>query len=286
MIRHRVPSSFPCDVLALARAFDVSEVRVVMHREGNNRGAAELLRTASGGYLVKLYRGQGLDRSFNSMERFAVAHEIAHIVMEREYGDAVLADADEYLVERWCNLFAARVLLPDSRLDAVKWENAISLVYLIDDLSKSGGVSRPVVAKRLIERGLHACILSGRVGKNSKGQSVFVVSWSASDLSMLHVNEHSHLREDHPLGRLIIGMDRQSVRWRHGLLVDGLEVAVRYRSDAFASYAAYDVCILPCIDHNPSLDFTPAQDLSQFATGTKPAFDQATEAFLFDPEVD
>lgn len=252
--REGLPLSFPLSVTNLCKHVGIRTVQVKLDEKGNSRGRALLLREPEGTYTIELYRDKDPDRPFNVMERFSIAHEVGHVLLHKKYGNDLNDVLALHAREDWCNSFAGFVLLPDAVIPAPHEISAVDLLYVLDDLAQKGRCSRQVAAYRLVERGFHACLLSGRVKQNVRHEDVLLIGWSASDLAVLSVNVHSHIGVTHPLGRLIVKMERQAETWKKGELVEGLQIAARCRQLGNGEPRIYDVAIVPSFSSTLTLE--------------------------------
>jgi len=80
---------------------------------------------------------------------FTIFHEYGHLALRR---GGICAEQNDVRVEKWCNQFAAALLLPEEEVRRqTGWVDSTEVVARLADQYR---VSRPAVAIRLIELGL------------------------------------------------------------------------------------------------------------------------------------
>lgn len=101
-----------------------------------------------------VYRVAPDKRVLSARERFTVAHEIAHALLENQHLPKPLRPSEYWKLESICDDFAARLLLPDrevsSRLSMVI--DAGSLLTSTHELATLTDTSLQVAARRLLEQ--------------------------------------------------------------------------------------------------------------------------------------
>ncbi|APT93019.1 hypothetical protein CPHO_09130 [Corynebacterium phocae] len=80
---------------------------------------------------------------------FSLAHEFGHVLLGQQ---GVSSDNDHHQVERWCNQFAATLLLPEALLADAQFENPIDIEYL-SKKSRTLGPSVEAIVWRLAALG-------------------------------------------------------------------------------------------------------------------------------------
>lgn len=89
-------------------------------------------------------------RDAKTAQLFSLAHELGHVVIGRQGVSGGEDDHNEN--ERWCNQFAAELLVPRDSLEDISVEQR-EIVKTISDLAPRFGVSREVLLWRLVELG-------------------------------------------------------------------------------------------------------------------------------------
>lgn len=83
-----------------------------------------------------------------SAQLFSLAHELGHVAIATE---GISGDGDSlHRVERWCNVFAAELLLPESEF-LKSFSRSQDLLDFVDKQTKKYGVSREAVVWRLVD---------------------------------------------------------------------------------------------------------------------------------------
>jgi Zn-dependent peptidase ImmA (M78 family) len=83
---------------------------------------------------------------------FTLFHEYAHLMIRRQGLCLEREDVDKRTVERWCNEFAASLLVPQDRLSRLAPRSGIT-IQNVESLATRFKVSRPVIALSLIRLG-------------------------------------------------------------------------------------------------------------------------------------
>jgi Zn-dependent peptidase ImmA (M78 family) len=169
----------PLQVEVLAAKIGVPVYRTT----GESRQTAELRRTAAGTYEILLYsRHARMSYRWSSRDRFAVAHELAHALIEERLGWNP-SDPQQYFArERWCHRFAGRLLIPQALVDTSDTGDAKAGISKLLRLSHQCGVSRRVAAWRLADaiKGVGYAELQWTLDR--RRHSVLQVRWSAPEL--------------------------------------------------------------------------------------------------------
>lgn len=129
-----------------------------------NRGHGGHLTRYSHGWTVVLSRSAALGSSdrVTSRDRFTIAHEIGHYLVEGRFGFRPASGGEYWLLEEACNLFALDLLAPDHLLaDVLHAEprTASELLELVGRLSRQAAISREPATRRLIARLHTRCAL-------------------------------------------------------------------------------------------------------------------------------
>lgn len=199
----------PVDLTATLDHFRMGQVIV----EGANRsGRLGGLRRIDGRWRPVVYRENRIASTteFTSQERFTIAHEIAHAIVE----DALFLRPERasqyWALEAACNQFAARLLIPESavRDQMVAIRGPASTLRAIRSLAASTATSLVTSSRRLLEfvPGTSAWGFSPPRSDAGAPQA-FVVAWSAGHRKEL-LTRHQRLDDSHSLYGLVSGDPR------------------------------------------------------------------------------
>lgn len=91
---------------------------------------------------------------FNQLERFVIAHELGHLVLHRNGGKHPSGPSEYWRIERLCDEFARRLLIPDESIPKLTPENGASALEQLRAsvlLSQKGAVPWSAAARRISE---------------------------------------------------------------------------------------------------------------------------------------
>jgi hypothetical protein len=169
LVQDRWQANAPVDVETLLGQFNATVDYADMEEEGS-------VQRAEDSYVVRINRNVPVTR-----QRFTLAHELGHIVL----GRLIQSDSswiryrwkrgrpEPILEERFCDLFASRLLIPDQSLvDLSDWRT-VSLAH-IAARAQQLNVSFSAMMGRVVEAlpGRAGGLWIGRCGKPSDAQAV------------------------------------------------------------------------------------------------------------------
>jgi Zn-dependent peptidase ImmA (M78 family) len=174
------PDASRLDIDALLRSMAIKVRRVDPQRtsikDGETHGAA------SRGYEIVCV-GSAEVRS-----RFTLAHELGHVLLDRDLDCRPLTKTEYWKHEVICNDFAARLLIPESAVADLPrkspWRET-------DGVAREYDVSWEVAARRITEVWPQLSVIAGRLTRNRAGERVFLVQESCGrEVSGIAVKRH------------------------------------------------------------------------------------------------
>jgi hypothetical protein len=100
-------------------------------------------------------RGKQSSDDYNSWQRFVIAHELAHLILDRAGQVSTYDRSDYWKAEEVCNRFAGNLLLPDHALQPLLTDLGVascsSLVEFIPKIAQRACVMWETVAYRISE---------------------------------------------------------------------------------------------------------------------------------------
>lgn len=202
--------SAPIHVRALLRRFGVALEKRLGDpdiREG------EVRRTSAGRYIVYIVRRDGQPAILTPRERFTLAHELGHILLDRRFGLRP-GDHDEYTaVEHACNEFAASVLVPRSAIEPSAILDSVAAFELLRRTRLRCQVSTLVAGRQLANLRSDVAYFEGLITRNADGEQVVAVQWSAGMLPGFSASLRPYLSYDHPLSAALL---ERSHKWMVG----------------------------------------------------------------------
>ncbi len=189
----------PIDLAAVLRSTG-AELEVRPDRMTDFVGA---LKHSANGSRIVLYDSL-INASLSSRQRFTIAHEIGHYLLER-WGIPHPAGKREYWMrERLCNRFAAALLVPDTAVRYAVAPHPTSSGDLYGRLRlivDRAGVSPEVACKR-IELAIDE-FSSWEIEDFGKPGVLGRVRWIAGDAGTLGLNRAAYVPYHHRLGTLV-----------------------------------------------------------------------------------
>lgn len=151
-------------------------------------------RSKGGGYEITIYPHRSHHR-----ERFTLAHELAHVLIEERLAWHPTSRREYFVREEWCNRFANRLLVPERLVRKCKVDQPSAAFRSVLWISNSCTVSKEVAARRLATAypGFGMAELNSQL-QSSKGV-VTQIAWAAPEAPELGLRRHKILREGHPI---------------------------------------------------------------------------------------
>lgn len=181
-------------------------VRLEKHVVQQGQRLAEVRRTPSGCYKVSLFRAHSRPERLSPRERFTLAHELGHVLIDIRYAWRPVTKQEYVFCEQICNSFAGALLVP-AKVVAREAQSALSpaaAVVGLLRLSSECRVSPEVAGRRLVETCPGLGLLSAIRTTNARKREVLSVKWSASSSGDIHLARNVHLSWDSELGRALL----------------------------------------------------------------------------------
>jgi hypothetical protein len=171
-------------------------------------GSGELRKAVHGGYQIVLFRAHAEPRPLKPRERFTVAHELGHLLLEERYQWRPATSAEYHRREDYCNQFAAHLLVPTGQLEQLLLPSPAAALGLLFHTSETCRVSFEVAARRIADYYEGIAYLLAAETKNKRGEQVFISRWSAGLLGQAQIPRGKHLRDSDPIGGLLLDLQR------------------------------------------------------------------------------
>lgn len=191
-------SKLPIDTAGIARRLDVRVRCEDLHLAKHD---GEVRRTSSGKYEITVRKGDPAPR-----RRFTLAHELAHVLLDKRFSLRANSKREYWEHEQWCNEFAGRLLVPSAILDTAVLETPRAALNTLWRLRAVCQVSPETAARRIVQHSSSVAYLAVRRTMNAEGDTVFEVTWRASSLGAAPTpNRGSHLLPGDPLRNALTG---------------------------------------------------------------------------------
>lgn len=190
----------PIDLPAVLDSFGVGEPLVEVGR-GRHGG----LRKVGPRWHPVVYRDTPGPSRLSARERFTVAHELAHAILEDSLHLRPVRDAQYWALEGVCDDFASRLLIPEPVVSESRASvrDASSALLWIERLASATETSLAASARRLL-RGTAELSAWGiqEISKRPPESTVYQVLWAAGE-KRHDLTTRSHVIAANPLFRAI-----------------------------------------------------------------------------------
>lgn len=193
--------ALPVQIRHLLKELDVDLIKEV---EPKRDGSGELRKSSRSNYQIVLFRATDAPRPLRPRERFTVAHEIGHLLLEERYQWHPTTSADYHLREDFCNQFAAHLLIPEEQLDQLLLPSATAALGHLLHVSQTCRVSLEVAARRIAGHVPNIAYVTVIETKNRGGERVFASLWGAGRTGNISMARRKHFRYIDPLGRFLL----------------------------------------------------------------------------------
>jgi hypothetical protein len=199
------------------------------------------LEFRDGMWSVVIPRSGPIDAaSLKPRERFTVAHEVAHYLVEARFGYRPGNKREYWSLEEVCNDFASNLLLPAHAIKAFVDPAPSSAAELADrtmEVARSGGVSFEAAARRmlaLLPDG--ACIAS--ILRAGRDAPYGAIGWVAQNREWLNGGRGRKLAASEPLASVTTRRAWATPGERAGIQLDGASDAVLWPGNGVVMLAA------------------------------------------------
>jgi hypothetical protein len=191
-------SGIPLDFL---RLLELLRIRL---RRSADSGPSHVIKLDARNYEIVLTRHyRSHSQALTSGQRFTVAHELGHILLDYKYKLRPSSPKVFHDVEHWCNAFASRLLIPEDSLINVKLSAWKELPGLLLSLTRTFLAPEAVVARRLGQRYPALFLARAVAHNNAKGNYVLRVQWATDNSSLFGIVRGSHITDTHLLAPLL-----------------------------------------------------------------------------------
>lgn len=153
--------SVPLHLLHLLKELGLG-LRIARSRDENHKGD---LRRGEAGWeivVVRPSRGPIEELGLSNQERYTIAHEISHYLVEAWFGFRPSTSGEYWALEEVCDEFADRLLVSDQLLAGLDPNlSAHQLVGTVKRLARRAGAPPKATAKRVIQTRRDACAALG-----------------------------------------------------------------------------------------------------------------------------
>ncbi len=216
--RLSLQSGIPVDLKGLLR-----QLRIDLER--STSGAPTILTKPSPrSYKIVLAGSRaGSREELSSGDRFAVAHEIGHVLLDYEFGFRPTNRRHYHAAETLCNAFASWLLVPDASLEEVRIKSWAELPRVIQRIHVSHAVPLATAAHRVADRFPKLWMCEAlRVSANKRPRPLRI-RWTVGNASLLDVVQNRRITPSHLLSGFL---DAGSWPRRLSVAVNGTTVRV------------------------------------------------------------
>lgn len=167
-------------------------IKVVRHRSVID---GEVRRLRNGLYEIRVTSSPVAPRRI----RFTVAHELGHVLLDKELGIRPKSRREYWQHERWCDDFAGNLLVP---APALALFNRSDPFGSLDRIVEEYDVSLAVAGVRVADCATDMTFISARLKQDARDERVLRVTTCAGGLLPI-VRPNCHLRRTSRLGRTV-----------------------------------------------------------------------------------
>lgn len=201
----KLAASPAADILALCNRLGV-KIRKTYSKDYKNAS----LVLAPSGYEISLPCPSRENSKFSSFQRFLLAHELGHVLLEREFSATAASEGDYWQFEELCDYFARAVLLPEAYIKSKLGKTEASprdRLGLTNFIANNTSVPWPAVAHRVVEFDKQFALFRVEILPSLLAKPKLVIDVSTLKDKALQRCEFS---DDNELGRLIYQMGKKS----------------------------------------------------------------------------
>jgi IrrE N-terminal-like domain len=202
--------SFPLDLFSLLSDLRIGLTFSSVARDPNHSGSV-LKRADTWEITVVRPRRDIYRTELVPRERFTVAHELAHCIIEANFGFRPSSQSAYWALERVCNDFAALLLTPTSALDQALAPvplNAADILGAIQRLRRLTEVSFEVSSRRIVEALTKPTAVAGILINRNQPQLVHGrLSWVHENRLWMGGGRNRKIGPTHPFFALVAEAD-------------------------------------------------------------------------------
>lgn len=197
----------PIDVERLCEANGLELVSEPLERQRNDAVGmprAGLYRREDGGYRVLLRRPSNTAPRLSPLERFYVAHEVAHALIDRRTAWSPSDQREYFEREDWCNRLAAIILVPPLAVqgERTSLENVLASGSALSRLATACGVPREAAAIGAQCAGVQKVFFGLQHTRRKNGEPVWRTLWVSTPTPELGLTKSKMHDRDEPLSLL------------------------------------------------------------------------------------
>ena len=218
----------PVDLYAVCAELGLLEPTIQLGSKEQHGG----LRRSGSTWQPVVYRTVSGRPWLTPRERFTLAHEIAHAVIEMELPLRPKRNAEYWALEERCDRFAVQLLVPENIVHSYQsgCATAEGLITASIALSREADVSLACAARRLVES-TSGCAAWGLREHSSRDDTVrWRVIWDIENPAHFKLRRPAYLRVHHVLASIVVNVSPLVGDQAAGRLDDGITVACRRMS--------------------------------------------------------
>lgn len=193
------PAPFPLRELVESLGLGYEEVR-------DNEVEHGALQREGETYKVVIRRRLALGSALSPRERFTLAHELGHYVVDSRYGFRPTTKSYYWQLEQVCDAFAGELLVPEKdlkvSLSAVRPFTPSRLLGSTISLANRTGVSFPVAGRRVVDAVGEASLCDIELS-DDRSEVRGLVRWVYEGFPFVGGGRRMHITEGHPLCEVI-----------------------------------------------------------------------------------
>jgi hypothetical protein len=194
----------PVQVRRLLKDLGIELEKRVIDGSRRDRNAFVQRSGSKAGYKIVLLREDATPSPLTSRERFVLAHELAHVLLEMSQRPRPTSKGDYWQIERLCDDFAGRLLIPESIVLETEIKDPSSALAGLRMISDKCKVSIRTAAHRLAASRPSLAFLEARPKQKDADDFVMRITWIKNSDGYLDIPTGKELNGRDVLGSLLL----------------------------------------------------------------------------------
>lgn len=202
LVERLLPSSrVPIDIEGIVRSLGIS---IVFSLQSDPSRVAEARKGVQNRYSIVLFRDSDEEKELSPAERFSLAHELGHILLDLRYG-LQPKNRDQYWeAEEWCDSFAAELLIPQNAVPRNHISLPLQALAILNEVEERCRVSHEAAARRIAQFHSGITIFAGRIEGAENRKSDLWITWVAPSTPESLVTRNATVTQKTEIGRHLI----------------------------------------------------------------------------------
>jgi hypothetical protein len=173
-----------------------------------------LRHAAVGWEIVLLRRPESIQTDLSPRDRFTIAHEIGHWLIETRVGFRPHSNGEYWRLEEVCNQLAGQLLAPDewvAELACRRFDRALDLLTEVHRLAGRCRISGEPASRRFVAFFRDVCLAEVSLLSPQTPKRLAQMFWLVDGTRRIPGTRRKLLTEEHPLADAVVAANRLSV---------------------------------------------------------------------------